>query len=101
MPKSKAELEHDLEALKIEHDMFKFSLQKGLIIVLGLIIAFAWTISAKISFLDGNQYLVLVGIVVAGILVYYSFVFHRELKLKAKVSEKIKELEVSSGKKVA
>jgi len=92
MPKSKPELEHDLEALKLEHEMIKTSLHKGMMIVLVTIIALSATLfsGGKSSILDGNQYLALVGIIVAGILVYFSFVFSRELKLKAKVSEKIR-----------
>lgn len=102
MPKSKQELEHELETLKLEYSMLKTGLHKGMISVIVIIIALASTLSfgAKAALLNGNQYLVLVGIVAAGILVYFSFVFGRGLKLKAKVSQKIQELEVSTGKKV-
>ena len=58
--------------------------------VLAVLIAFSVTLSIKGGFLDGNQYIILVAIVVAAILVYFAFVFNRQLKIKAKTPKKLK-----------
>ena len=100
-PRSKDELEHELETLKLELDLVKTGLTKGLLSVVAIIIALSSTlaIGAKASILNGNQYVAVVAIVVFGLLIYFAFVFSRELKLKAKISEKAQEIEMSAGKK--
>jgi hypothetical protein len=98
--RSKAELEHELEALKLEYKTTRGLLFKNFTVVLVTIIVLtiAFFRALKENILNGYQFLGLVGIIVAGILVYYSFVFRREFKLKAKMSDKMKELEIASGK---
>jgi hypothetical protein len=97
--RTKEELEHELEVLKLEHSLIRTGLAKGMLTVLVMVIAFSTTLFAKQGFLSGDQYIALVAIVVAAILVYFAFVFNRQLKLKAKISEKAKEIEMNAGNK--
>ena len=100
--RTKEEMEHELATLKLEHDLAKSGLAKGQFTVIAVIAALLVSLfGGKSELLTGNQYVLLVAIVVAAILIYFAFVFSRELKIKAKISEKIKELEMSAGDKVS
>ena len=101
MPKrTKEELDHELEMLRAEHDLIKTGLSKGMFSVFVLILVLPVSLfmfDRKAELLGATHYLIVVGIIVAAVLIYFAFVFNRQLKIRAKLSEKIMDLELSAG----
>jgi hypothetical protein len=93
--KPKVVLEHELDALKLEYRLATARLAIGLVAVVLITLVLSGTaLAGKSSLLNGDQYVILVSVISAVILVYFVFIFGRILKLKAKISENVSELEV-------
>lgn len=89
----------NLKRLEKEYDLARRGLLVGSITgTIGILAALATLLAGRDLFQSGWQVVVLVGIVAAGIIVYFSFVFGRLLKMKVEISRTRQKIEVESGK---
>lgn len=100
---TKKELEVQLAALKEEYRLASNGLIIGTILTLGVMASMVLTKFAplvKEGLLSGTHLVLMVLICAFAVVIYFSFVFGRAAKLRAKITEKEKLLEMSSGDKV-
>lgn len=102
------ELEVELKRLEHEYELAKKGLRMSkryapMAMISGLVclaLAFIAFMTTNREFLTGNQLIVIFTILSMAILIYYSYIFGRIVKFKAKISETEKEIEIEVGKGV-
>jgi len=105
--KQELKLQHELEMLKLQldHSFAMAALGKGGTSAIAAIVAVTGSLMASMFVAgphskSGTDFVMVVGILAATFLVYFAFVFGRQLRIKAKIAEKQKELDVTAGDSV-
>ena len=97
-----------LAELEAEYELAKVGLHKGifaaLVAIFAGLISFGGALYAFIEkgpgFMSGQELVILFGLMIFGLVIYFSFVFGRAAKLRLEISETKKSLEMSSGENV-
>lgn len=100
------ELEVELKRLEQEYELAKEGLRMSkryvpmamLSGLISLVLAFIAFITTDREFLTGNQLIVIFIILAVALLIYYSFVFGRMIKIKADISKTKQKIEIEAGK---
>lgn len=71
-----------------------------IIAFIGFVIALSSSTGKGVQFISGWQIVAIIGIFVAGLIIYFAFVFGRRARIKAEISQTIKQLEIEAGEKV-
>lgn len=105
---TKEELKIRLKELEKEYELANRGIELGRIktnmaMISGLVtlfVALAAFLVAGSGFLSGNHLVIIFGMLIAALVIYYSFVFGRSAKVRMEISKTKKLLEISSGEKV-
>ena len=106
--RTREDLEVRLEELRHEYDLAKTALVKGGFMTMGAFASGLATLGIGLyafiqkgeGFLSGNHFVFIFLILAFSLVIYFSFVFGRQAKLKAEISKTKKLLEMSSGESV-
>ena len=93
---SKNELNMKLSELEEEYRFARSGLFVGGITSICAIVTVLFSFFAKIDVLEGNHIVMIVGIVAAAIIIYFSFVFRRTAKVRMEISKTKAALEMGS-----
>ena len=96
---SKNELKIRLKELEEEYRLARNGLIGGFIIILFSIVAVSGTIFVTSIEFKGQHVVMIVGILAAAIIVYFSFVFRRVAKIRLEISRTKAQLDMASGEK--
>ena len=105
---SESELDLKLVELQHQYGIAKLGLLKGGFAAGGALISGLATLGAALfaflergpGFLSGTQLVLLFGLMIAGLLVYFSFVFRRLLRLRLEINRTKAQLHVASSEDV-
>jgi hypothetical protein len=97
-----------LQELNRKYDLASQALKSGstgvgpafVISILSVVVATATHLFGNEPLFTGTQVVWLIGIVVAGLLVYFAMVFWREFSVRAEISESEKRIDLALGKSV-
>lgn len=100
------ELEVELKRLEQEYELAKEGLRMSkryvpmdmLSGLISLVLVFIAFMTSDREFLTGNQLIVIFMILAVALLIYYSFVFGRMIKIKADISKTKQKIEIEAGK---
>lgn len=107
-PMTKEELKARLEELRHEYDLSRTALIKGSLMTFAaigsglttLVIGLFAFLKRGEGFLTGNHIVAIFLILAFSLIIYFSFVFGRQVKLRAEISRTKNLLEMSSGESV-
>jgi hypothetical protein len=101
-------LEIKLKELESEYELARMGMLKGGFAGGGALVAGLLTLGASLfaflkkgpGFLNGNQLVIIFGMMIAGLVIYFSFVFGRAARVKMEITKTKKAIEMSSGANV-
>ena len=103
-PKTRDDLNTELQRLEWEYDLAQRGLEKGRRTVLLLIIVGPLTLALLLlnrqTIISGIYVVVVSVVTIFALVIYFAFVFGRVAKLKAEYTEKKKSLEMTAGDRV-